>query len=148
MPRPLICSTPFFLSRRTHTTGESPHDLAAAINRQTVIEGNIADTDAVFAGILHQLQNFGISQQRLAWNAAPVQAHSTNVIVLDNRSAQTKLRCANRRDIAARTRANNNHIIICQSNTSKRRASFTLSYRLRDHAKTCFCVFYQEPILH
>src|SRR5262249_7677477 len=53
---------------------------------------------------------FGGAQQRLCRNAAPVQADAAEIITFDDRSLEAKLRRADGRDIAARTRTDDDDV--------------------------------------
>ena len=52
----------------------------------------------------------GVVQQRLCWNASPVEADASKLAALHTRDLHPHLRCANRADVSARTSADDDEI--------------------------------------
>jgi hypothetical protein len=58
--------------------------------------------DAEPLGVSHRAQHVGRGQQRLGWNASPIEANPTETFPLDEDDFLTELRRSDRGDIAAR----------------------------------------------
>ena len=67
--------------------------------------------DAEFGAGAGEAEDFRGTQQRLGGNAAPVEADAAEMLALDNRGAQPELSGANRRDIAAGARADDQNVV-------------------------------------
>src|SRR4029077_12895589 len=65
------------------------------------IVADIVGFETVVLGVLHVMENLGRAQQRLGWNAAPVEADAAQIIALDNRGLEAELGGTDRGDIAA-----------------------------------------------
>src|SRR3546814_10821720 len=57
------------------------------------------------------MEDLGRAQQRLGGDAPPVEADAAQILTLDDRGLQAELRRADRRDIAAGARAENNDVV-------------------------------------
>ena len=67
--------------------------------------------ETVILGVLHVVIDLGGAQQRLGGNAAPVQADAAQMLALDDRGLEPELRCADRRDVAARSAADDDDVV-------------------------------------
>jgi hypothetical protein len=61
--------------------------------------------------MLEEVYQFGVPQERLAGNAAPVQAEPANAVLLDYRGLHAELRGSDGGDIAAWTAAENSDVV-------------------------------------
>src|SRR5690606_17296759 len=64
---------------------------------------------AIILGMLAKMQDFRRTQQRLGRNAAPVEANTAQMFALDDSRLEAKLRGADRRDVTAGARSDNNN---------------------------------------
>ena len=85
---------------------------AAACNDLGEIERRLLVAEAIGVGVLHIMEDLGRAQQRLGWNAAPIEADSAQQLALDDRGLQTELRAADRRDIASGSGAEDDYVVI------------------------------------
>ena len=69
------------------------------------------DLEAVVLGVLGIMEHLGRAQQRLGRDAAPVGADAGEMLALDDRRLQPELRGTDRSDVAARSRADDDHVI-------------------------------------
>ena len=69
------------------------------------------DLQAVVLGMLGIVEDLGRAQQRLGRDAAPVGADAGQMLALDDRRLEAELRGADRRDIAAGARADDDHVV-------------------------------------
>src|SRR5262245_27859090 len=74
------------------------------------IVGDLFRREAVILGMLQVMVDLGRAQQRLGGDAAPVQADAAEIIALDDRSRKPELRRADRGDVAARTRTDDDDV--------------------------------------
>ena len=86
-------------------------DGAAARDDLGDVERRLLVAEAVSVGVLHVVEHFGRAQQRLGRDAAPVEADSAEQFALDDRGLQPELRGADRRDIAAGARAEDDEVV-------------------------------------
>src|SRR4029077_13107007 len=98
------------------------HNFVLALLHLRQIDMRAVNYNAVLGGFLFDKNEMiGRSQQRFARDAAHVEASATKVLVLfDQRSFQTELTGANRSNITARSRTDDNsikffHISLCHS---------------------------------
>ena len=107
---PQITVTLFFFIRKP-TPSLSRFDTAR--ERFTTAPASNADLlgrEPVVLGVLHVVVDLGRAQQRLGRDAAPVQADAAEIGALDDRGLESELRRADRRDIAARAGADDDHV--------------------------------------
>ena len=86
-------------------------DGAAARDDLGDVERGLVVAEAVGVGVLHVVEDFGRAQQRLGRDAAPVEADAAEQLALDDRGLQAQLRRADRRDIAAGPRAEDDEVV-------------------------------------
>ena len=72
------------------------------------------DRDPVLLGVLDEAEHFGVSQKRLGWYAAPVEADSPQGVSLNYGGLHAQLSGSYGRYIAARTGAEHHNIIFGQ----------------------------------
>ena len=78
----------------------------------------IESGQAPLLGRLRNLERMRMLQQRLGRNAAPNQAGSAQrFLLLDDRHLEPQLRRADRRDIAAGPRADDDHVVLVSQRT-------------------------------
>src|SRR5690606_25479109 len=87
-------------------------DLCLAPLYAAEIDADALHRDAVILALPHLLIDFGAAKERLAGHAAPVQAGSPHLVLLDDGDLHTQLRRANRSDITPRTRSQNHQIVL------------------------------------
>ncbi|BBX40339.1 hypothetical protein MSIM_17900 [Mycobacterium simiae] len=86
--------------------------LAAAIEGHPIVEGHLA-AHAEGLGVLGEdVHEFGVTQQRLGWDAADVEAHAAPILRFDDCGVQAQLRGADGCDIAAGTGSEDNNVIV------------------------------------
>src|SRR3546814_16448783 len=71
-----------------------------------------SDLKAIILGVLHIMIDFGRAQQRLGRDAAPVEANAAEILALDDRRLEPELRRTDGRDIAARSRAEADEVVV------------------------------------
>ena len=86
-------------------------DAAAARHDLGEVEAGAPARQAVSVGMLHMVKHLGRAQQRLGRDAAPVEADAAEILALDDRGLEPELRRADRRDIAAGARAENDEVV-------------------------------------
>lgn len=88
-------------------------DAARAGNDILDVGGDLAfEGQAVVLGMVGMVENFGGAQQRLGRNAAPVEADPAQMLPLDDRRLQAQLRRTNGGHVSARTRTDNDNVVI------------------------------------
>ena len=70
-----------------------------------------ARAQAIGLGMLHVVEHLGRAQQRLGRDAAPVEADAAEILALDDRGLEPQLRRADRGDIAAGPRAEDDEVV-------------------------------------
>src|SRR5690606_22929165 len=68
--------------------------------------------EAILLGVLHVVINLGRAQQRLGRDAPPVEADPAEQLALDDRGLEPELRRADRRDVAAGARSEDDDIVL------------------------------------
>ena len=74
------------------------------------IVSDVLRGEAVVLRVLHVMIDLGRTQQRLGGNAAPVEANAAEIIPFDDRGLEPELRRADRGDIAAGSRADDDDV--------------------------------------
>ena len=87
-------------------------DAARALDDRGGVEADVVGLEPIILGVLHVVVDLGRAQQRLGRDAAPVRADAAEEIALDDRGLEAKLRRADRGDIAARSRADDDDVEI------------------------------------
>ena len=87
------------------------HTMQNAKDYGLVARGIEADLEAVVLGVLRIVQDLGAPEQRLGRDAAPVEADPAEHLALDDRCLQPQLRGADRGDIAAGARTEDDDVI-------------------------------------
>ena len=89
---------------------------AAAVDGFAEVRPDTLDADPIFARVLHEVENFGVPQQRLGGDASPVQAYTAEGVSFHNHGLHAQLSGADRGYVSARTRAEYRNVIIsiCQ----------------------------------
>ena len=100
------------LHQRFHAAVHRLHDLVLAREHLRQIEADVVQNDAVFGRFLFRENKMvARSEERLARDATDVEAGAAEFLVfLDDGRFQTQLRRANRRDVAAGSRADDDDI--------------------------------------
>src|SRR4029450_12640628 len=83
---------------------------ARALDHGGGIVSHLLGRETVVVGMLHVMKDLGRAQQRLGGDATPVEADASEIIALDDRGRKTELRRADRGDVAAGPRANDDDI--------------------------------------
>ena len=100
------------LEQEADAGGELAGDRARALDDGRQLDARRAiDGNAEASRRLDLVQDLGRPQQRLGWNAAPVEADAAEECSLDDGRAQAELRGADRGDVAAGPGADDDHII-------------------------------------
>ncbi len=100
------------LEEEPDATGERIGGLAAALHRLAHVETQIVAEYTVIFAVTHGQDEFGVFQQRLGGNAAPVQTHASWLVLFNHHRFQTQLGCANRRNIPPGTSSYHRHVIV------------------------------------
>ena len=85
---------------------------AAALHHRLKIGLYPFGNQAIILGVLHVVEDLGRAQQRLGRDAPPVEADPAEQLALDDRGLQPQLRRADRRDIAAGARSENDDVVL------------------------------------
>ncbi len=86
-------------------------DATAALHHRLKIGLYLFGNQAVILGVLHVVKDLGRAQQRLGRDAAPVEADPAEQLALDDRRLEPELRGADRRDIAAGARSEDDDVV-------------------------------------
>src|SRR5207244_5311520 len=100
------------LEQRLDTAGELLHDALLALEQPPPVDLRLADLDPVFPGAPDLLEQVGRDDPGLGRNAAPVEAGGAEFVLLHHRGLEPELRGADRRDVAAGTGADDDHLIV------------------------------------
>ena len=133
------------LEQVAYAVGEPLHDRAAAVHGVAEVVLEVIEADAVLFGVAEGVEHLGVLQQRLAGDAAPVQANAAQLSVFHHSRAHTELARANGGDVTARPRTQNQHVVIGQRalqterrpRPGKRRRESPLQYTKRPHKANC-----------
>ncbi len=93
-----------------HALDAAVGDLAAAVERDAVVERRLARDAEGRRLRVEDVREFRVAEQRLRGDAPDVQAHSAPVAFLDHRNAEAELCGADRGDVAARAGAEDDDI--------------------------------------
>ena len=102
------------LEQVAYAVGEPLDDRAAAVHGVAEVELEVVEADAVLFGVAERIEHLGVLQQRLAGDAAPVEADAAQFAVFHHRRAHTELARADGGDVTARPRTENQHVVIGQ----------------------------------
>jgi hypothetical protein len=92
-------------------TGERRDDFVAPRADGVVVDLGLGDLDPEVAGVANLGQHIGDAQHGLRRDARVVQATTPDAILLDHRGLHPQLGGADRGDISARTRPDNDAVI-------------------------------------
>ena len=102
---PQITETLFFFIRKptpSLSRFDTPRERFTMARR---VVADIVGCEPIVLGVLHVMEDLRRAQQRLGRDAAPIEADASQIIALDDRRLEAKLRRTNGGDIAARTGA-------------------------------------------
>ena len=116
-----------------HQAGDAAVELAgdpaAALDHLGEVEPRLARRQAVSLRMLDLVEHLGRPEQRLGRDAAPVEADAAEALALDDRRLQAQLRATDRRDIAARARAQDDEVVtVSHVDSGLRRLSTAAPY--------------------
>jgi hypothetical protein len=98
--------------------------------RRGRIVSHLAGRQPVILGVLQVVENFRRPQQRLGRNAAPVEADAAEIFALNNGGLESELRRADRGDITARARTDDDDVeTLCRLEAQTRIANGFCSSR-------------------
>src|SRR5262245_29933458 len=86
-------------------------DAAAALDHGGKIRAHLAGADPDLLGTVKRLEDLRRAEQGLGRNTSPVEADPTEALALDARGLEAELRAADRRDVAARARADHHDVV-------------------------------------
>ena len=92
---------PVGLKQLADAVGQALHDGVLALEHDGIVEAHVVGNDAEIGAVLHHLEHFGTAQHGFGRDAAPVEAHAAGALLFDQRDAQTVLRGADGRRVAA-----------------------------------------------
>ena len=96
--------------------GDAPNhpvdDAAAALDGLGVVDGKVVEGHAELPGAVEEADDLSVPQNRLGWDAAPVEADAAQRFALDDNSSEAQLRGSNGGDIAAGAGANNGQLVL------------------------------------
>src|SRR5205823_420438 len=87
-------------------------DLAAAVDRLRHVELQIVEGDPVGLGVADEVDDLGVPEQRLARDAAPIEAETANALLLDQDVALAGLRGADGGDVTTGTAADDRDVVL------------------------------------
>jgi len=100
------------LHEEFHALDQARGDFAAALDGGGVVQGHILRREAEFlAAAGDQAGDFGVTQERLGGDTAPIQAHAAQMLTLHHSGLQAQLRGADRGHVAAGASAEDHHVI-------------------------------------
>ena len=108
---PQIRSTLFFFSRKPTPWLMLVGDAARALHHRRDVERHVLRGEAKILGVQHGVIDVGGAEQRLGRDAAPVRADAAEIGFFHDRGLQPELRGADGGDIAARPRADDDHVV-------------------------------------
>ena len=91
--------------QKAYAVGEAGDDLAAAVYGVAEVVLEVVVADAELSGVAEGVQHLGVLEQRLAGDAAPVEADAAERVVFHDGGAHTELAGTNGGHVAARPRA-------------------------------------------
>ena len=100
-----------FLEQILDAGGERRDDLLAPRLHGGVVDLHAADVDPELLALADLVEHVGRAQKRLGGDARVVQTAPADLVALDDRGAFTELGGADRRDVAARSGADNDAVI-------------------------------------
>ena len=101
------------LEQESHPTAQGLDDLLLAPHHRVEVQGHVAgDLDAELVGGLHVVQALDAPDERLGGDAAPVEARSAQVLLLDDDHLRAELGGTDRGDVPARSRADHDKVRI------------------------------------
>src|SRR3954471_6342047 len=92
--------------------GQRLDHLGAALHDGAEVDLRVADPDAVFAGVAYLVEHVGHAQHGLGRDAGVVQAAPADHVLLDHGGLHAELGGADRGDVAARTRADDDAVVL------------------------------------
>jgi len=92
-------------------------DPARTLHHRLDIRADLFGHKAIGTGVLHIVINFRRAQQRLGRDAAPVEADAAQILTLDNRGLEPKLRGTDRGNIATGAGAEDDDVVIFSQQT-------------------------------
>ena len=100
------------LQQALNALGEPLHHLAAAVHGVRVVGSQAIHLDAEFLGAMKEGKDLGVPEQRLARNASPVEADTSQLFPLDNRDSEPELTGPNGGHVAACSRADHHQVVV------------------------------------
>ena len=100
-----------FSQQAGNAAGQCFDYFTRALLRRAVIETGTINSNADRFHLGEGMKNLGLVNQVLGGNAAPVQAHPTDLVFLDNSDLHAKLRGTDRGHVAAGTGADDCNVI-------------------------------------
>ncbi len=95
-------------------------DLPAARDRRAVVGGDVVGGDAEVLGVVEEGQHLGAAEDRLARDAAPVEADAPQLLALHHRRTEAELGGADGGDVAARPAADHHNVVVRGSRVTHR----------------------------
>ena len=102
------------LEQEAYAVGEPPDDRAAPVHGVAEVVLQVVEGYAVLFGVAECVEHLGVTEQRLAGDASPVEANATQLAVFHHHRAHAELPGANGGDVSARPRTQNQHVVIGQ----------------------------------
>ena len=102
------------LEQGGNSTGKRCNNLAAPVNGHTKIVSKIVKGNPKLLCTTEKVKDFGILKQRLAGNAPPVEANSSQLIPLHYCGLQPKLASTDGGYVTARPRSDYSYVIVRQ----------------------------------
>ena len=96
--------------------GHAVDDAAAAGDGLGVVDGEVVEADAEFLGAVEEADDFGVAEDGLGGDAAPVEADAAEGVAFDDDGGEAKLGGANGGDIAAGPRADDGELVVVGGN--------------------------------
>jgi len=117
---------------------QSLHDAARTLHHGLEVERDFFRRQAIVLGVLHQMKYLRRAQQRLGRDASPVVADAAEIGLLDDSGLEAKLRRADRGDVAAGARADDDDV---EGGVGHVTCSFSSWRRSTVHSRHC-----EEPL--
>src|SRR5258706_13554477 len=99
-----------FAHQKGNALGKALRHLPTAGNHLAKVEAQVVTVETKVSAVLHEMVDFGVTQQRFRWDTSPVQTDPPQRITLHKRHLHAKLRGSNGRHIATWPSTDNDQI--------------------------------------
>ena len=101
-----------FAEEHTNPARQTIHHATAAVDGFAEVRPDTLDTNPVVARVLHEVENFGVPQQRFGGDAPPVKAYAAERVSFNDYGLHAQLSGTDRGYVPTRTGAEHRNVII------------------------------------